>query len=352
MDLTLGELAESIGGRLTDESVATSRVKAIRSLGAATADDVSFYKGDPKYLAQTKDTRAAAIIVDTVLEGVTRPLIVVDDAAMSVSFLLAATQDLQNPPPPPGIHPTAVVDPTATLGADVTVGPFAVIEANARIGARSRIGAHCFVGRGTTLGEECLLHPGACVLHSCELGARVVLWSYAVVGRDGYGFLQRDGKHHRIPQVGGVRIGDEVEIGCWSSVDRGSVDPTVIEQGVKIDSQVHVAHNCFVGEYALLIGRSAMAGSAKLGKRGIIAQGGGIGNGRSAGDGAVIASFSQALYEDVEPGATVLGTPPRPFTRAKRIMASWDRLPELLGEVRDLRKRLAKLEDAAKKPAT
>ncbi len=344
MDLTLGELAESIGGRLTDESVASKRVKAIRSLVAATPDDVSFYKGDPKYLSQTKETKAAAIIADAPLDGVARPLILVDDAAMAVSFFLAATQDLQNPPPPPGVHSTAVVDPTATLGADVTIGPFAVIEAGAKIGARSRIGAHCFVGRGATLGDECVLHPGACVLHNCELGARVVMWPYAVIGRDGYGFLQRDGRHVRIPQVGGVKIGDDVEIGCWSSVDRGSVDPTVIEQGVKIDSQVHVAHNCFVGEFALLIGRSAMAGSARLGKRGIIAQGGGIGNGRSAGDGAVIASFAQALYEDVDANTTVLGTPPRPFTRAKRIMASWDRLPELIGEMRDVKKRLAKLE--------
>lgn len=347
MDLTLGELADSIGGKLSDESVAAKRVTAIRSLTAATANDVTFYKGDPKYLQQTRETKAAAIICDVALAGVPCPLIVVEDAGMAVSFLLAAARDLQNPPAPPGIHPSAVVDPSATIGAEVSIGPFAVIEANVEIGARSRIASHCFIGRGTTLGEECVLHPGACVLHSCRLGARVMMWPYAVVGRDGYGFLQRDGRHVRIPQVGGVRIGDDVEIGCWSSVDRGAVDPTVIEEGVKIDSQVHVAHNCFVGEHSLLVGRAAMAGSARLGKRAVIAQGGGIGVGRSAGDGAVIASFSQALYDDVEAGTMVLGTPPRPFMRAKRIMVSWDKLPELVNEVRDLRKRLAKLEGPA-----
>jgi UDP-3-O-[3-hydroxymyristoyl] glucosamine N-acyltransferase len=344
VDLSLGELAESIGGKLSDPSVAEKRVKELRSLTSATPNDVAFYKGDKKYLEQVRATKAAAVICDGPIDGATCPLIVVEDAGMTVSFLLAAMRDMQNPPPIPGIHPLAWVDPGATLGEDVSVAPFAVVEAGATIGARSRIGASCFVGRGATLGEDCVLHPGACVLHNCKLGARVMMWPYAVVGRDGFGFLQRDGKHHRIPQVGGVFIGDDVEIGCWSSVDRGAVDPTVIEEGVKIDSQVHVAHNCHVGEHALLIGRAAMAGSAKLGKNGIIAQGGGIGVGRSAGDGAVIASFSQALYEDIEAGQTVLGTPPRPFTRAKRIMASWDRLPELIAEMRDLRKRLEKLE--------
>ena len=347
MDLTLGELAESIGGRLTDERAAGRRVKRIRSLAAAGPEDVAFYKGDPRYLAQARETKAAGVIADGPLEGVTCPLILVEDTGMTVSFLLGAERDLQNPPPPAGVHATAVVDPQAQLGADVTVGPHAVIEAHARIGARSRIGANAFVGRGAVLGEECLLHPGAFVLHSCRLGARVVLWPGAVVGRDGFGFLQRDGRHLRIPQVGGVEIGDDVEIGCWSSVDRGAVDPTVVGEGAKIDSHCHVAHNCKVGAHAILVGYARLAGSATIGRNAILAQDSKVGERRTVGDGAVVASEASVRYVDVLPGQTVLGNPARPFTHQKRIDVLTDKLPDLFSEMRDLRKRLARLEGKA-----
>ncbi len=349
MNFTLGELASSIAGTLTDERGSDRPIRAIRSLVAATEDDVSFFKGDPRYLPQARATRAAAIITDVPLEGVERPLILVSDAALAVSFLLAAARDLENPPPLAGVHPLASVDATAVLGEGVSVAPFAVIEANARIGARARIGAHAFVGRGTVLGEESILHPGACILHNCTIGARAVLWPYAVVGRDGFGFLQRDGKHLRIPQVGGVSIGDDVEIGAWSSVDRGAVDPTVIEEGVKIDSHCHVAHNCFVGEHALLIGYARMGGSAHIGKRAILAEDAAVGERRSLGDGAVLAGGSRALYRDVPAGETHLGHPSRPFTRQKRIDVAVDRLPDLLAEVRELRKKVARLE-GSKRP--
>ncbi|HZV00682.1 MAG TPA: UDP-3-O-(3-hydroxymyristoyl)glucosamine N-acyltransferase [Planctomycetota bacterium] len=344
MDMTLGELAESLGGRLSDETTGGRRVTGIRSLVRAAAEHVSFYKGDKRYLDQVKATQAGAIICDAPPEGATRPLIIVDDAAMTVSFLLAAERDLQDPPAPPGIHGDAFVDPEAKLGDGVSVGPFAVIEAGAKIGARSRIMAHAFVGRNAVLGEECVLHPGACVLHSCQLGARVILWPYAVVGRDGFGFLQRDGNHLRIPQVGGVSIGDDVEIGCWSSVDRGAVDPTVVEQGVKIDSHCHVAHNCFVGEHALLIGYARMGGSAHIGKRAIMAQDARVGEHRTVGDGAILATSAGVMYKDVPPGETYHGTPAVPVRHATRIDACLNKLPDLVAEVRDLKKRLAKLE--------
>jgi UDP-3-O-[3-hydroxymyristoyl] glucosamine N-acyltransferase len=344
MDLTIGELASAIGGRLTDESVAAKRPSRLRSLVVAGPDDVSFYKGDPKYLSQVKATRAATIVCDSEIAGAPCPLIIVEDAGLAVSFLLQAERDLQDPPQIPGIHPRAVIDPSAEIGEGVVVGPCAVIEAGARIGARSRIGASAFVGHGATLGEECVLHPGACVLHNCKLGARCVLWPYAVVGRDGFGFLQRDGKNLRTPQVGGVLIGDDVELGSWSSVDRGAVDPTIVEDGVKVDSHCHIAHNCKIGESAILTGYARLGGSATIGKRAIIAQDGAVGVGRTVGDGGIVGSRSAVLYRDVAPGEIVLGCPARPAMLQKRIEAAWVKLPDLLGEVRRLTKRVEELE--------
>jgi UDP-3-O-[3-hydroxymyristoyl] glucosamine N-acyltransferase len=348
MDATLGELALMLGGSLSDESVASRRVRALRSLESATEDDLVVFRGDQRYLEAARATRAAAIVCDGPFEGAARPLLVVEDAASAFSFLLAAERDLQAPPPPPGVHPTACVDPTAGLGEHVSVGPFAVIEAGARIGTRARIGAHAFVGANSSLGEECVLHVGAAVLDNCTLGARVVLWPYAVVGRDGFGFLQREGKHKRVPQVGGVVVSDDVEIGCWSSVDRGALDPTLVEGGVKIDSHCHVAHNCKVGENALLIGYARLGGSVTVGKYAILCQDAAVGERRKIGDGAVIASAAGVQYDDVAPGVMVSGFPARPHLKTKRIDLIVDRLPEMHAEMRALRKKLAALEESVR----
>ncbi len=346
MDLSIGDLALAIGARLTDEAYAERRIEGLRSLDAAEPRHVTFYRGDPRYLPNLRATRAAAIIADTDPGGAPCPLLLVEDAGVTVSFLLAAVRDIQNPPPPPGIHAAATVDPAATLGPDVTVGAGAVIEAGVQLGARSRVLANAFVGRGSVFGEDCVLHPGAQVMHNCRLGARVVLWPYAVVGRDGFGFLQRDGRHLRIPQVGGVSIGDDVEIGAFSSVDRGALDPTVVEAGVKIDSHCHVAHNCRIGENAMLIGYARMGGSVTIGRGAILAQDAAVGERRTVGDGAICATAATVMYSDVAAGEAVLGHPARPFQRQKRIDVAMDRLPELLGELRELRKRVAQLETA------
>jgi UDP-3-O-[3-hydroxymyristoyl] glucosamine N-acyltransferase len=351
MDSTLGEIAALLGGELTDASVATKRVRGVRSLALATGDDLAFFHGAARYLDEARGTRAAAIVCDARFDGAARPLIVVEDAGLATSFLLAAERDIQNPPPPPLVHPTAVVDPSARLEDGVSVGPLAVVEAGAQIGARSRIGAHAFVGRNARLGADCVLHPGSFVLHSCVIGARAVLWPGAVVGRDGFGFHQREGKHCRIPQVGGGTIGDDFELGCWSSVDRGAVDPTVIEDGVKVDSHCHIAHNCRIGENAILIGYARMGGSAKVGRGAVMAQDAALGTGRSIGDGGIAASGASCLYEDVKPGEKVLGWPARPAMKELRIQAITDKLPEMHAELRTLRRKVAEVEASIKAKA-
>ncbi len=345
MDATLGEIAMTLGGQLSDPTASERRVRAIRSLASAGPEDLSFFR-DPKYLAAAKASKAAAIICDVAFEGAPCPLVVVEDAGLASSYLLSIERDVQSPPPPAGVHPAAVVDPTAQLGENVSVAPLAVIEAGARIGAGSRIGAHAFVGRNAILGDECTLHPGSMVLHSAVVGARCTLWPYAVIGRDGFGFLQREGKHHRVPQVGGVIVGDDVELGAWSSIDRGAIDPTIVGSGTKIDSHCHVAHNCKLGENVILVGYARMGGSAVIGNNAILAQDGAVGERRTVGDGGIVASGAKVLYEDVKPGEIVLGCPSRPALLQKRIEVLWARLPELFNDVRDLKKKLAKLAGA------
>ena len=153
----------------------------------------------------------------------------------------------------------------------------------------------------------------------------------------------------RIPQVGGVVIGDDVEVGTFSTVDRGSVDPTSIDSGVKIDAHCHIAHNCRIGENAMLIGYARMGGSARVGKGAVLAQESAVGEHRTLGDGAIAASGARLLYEDVAPGKVVLGFPARPLTTQKRIDILTGRLPEMHKELRDLRKRLEQIERAVSK---
>jgi len=337
-----------LGGLLTDDAAAGQEITGIRSLRLAVENEVSFYWGASRYLEQARATRAAAIICNAPIAGVTRPLLLVHDARLAASVLLSQVREVQNPPSSPGVQRGAFVDATAELGAGVVVGPGAVIEAGARIGARSRILANTFVGRGTTLGAECVLYPGAVVLDNCQLGARVVLWPCAVVGRDGFGFFRHEGRHRRIPQVGGVVLGDDVEVGAYSSIDRGTVEPTIVEEGVKIDSHCHVAHNCRIGAYSLLIGYARMGGSVSIGRNAILAQNAAVGEGLTVGDGAVLATSCNAYYEDVPAGAVMLGAPARSFTQQKRIDLITAKLPDMHKELRDLKKRLEALESLAR----
>jgi UDP-3-O-[3-hydroxymyristoyl] glucosamine N-acyltransferase len=344
MDTTLGELAASIGGELTDATLAGSAVKGIRSLSTAGPDEVSFFKGDPRYLDDVRATRALAVVADTRIEGVERPLILVEDAGVAVSFLLAVVRDLQNPPPAAGVHPRATVDPSVTLGDAVSVGPGAVIEAGVRIGARSRVLANAFIGRGTVVGEDCIIHPGANVLHNCTLGSRVIIWSGAVVGRDGFGFIQRDGRHLRVPQIGGVVLGDDVEVGAYSTVDRGALDPTVLGDGVKLDAHCHVAHNCTLGANTMLIGAAHLAGGVVLGKNVILGPEAAVNERGTIGDGGVLAAGAKLQVGHVPAGGVYWGDPARPITLEKRIQVVIGKLPEVVKEIRELRKKVAALE--------
>ena len=243
--LTLSEIATRLGGRVAGD--AGARVSQVGSLEHAAAGEITFL-ASPKHRAKLAATRASAVILSQESEDLTSlPRIVCD----SPYLYFARVSQLFNPrtSQPPGIHPTATVSPSARLGKDVSIG------------------AGCVVGDGVSIGSDSCLYPRVVVYHGCTLGERVILHSGVVIGADGFGLAQDEtGRWVKIPQIGAVRVGDDVEIGANSTIDRGALDDTVIEEGVKIDNQVQVGHNCRIGAHTAMAGCTGVAGSTRIGR--------------------------------------------------------------------------------------
>jgi UDP-3-O-[3-hydroxymyristoyl] glucosamine N-acyltransferase len=262
MSVTLSELVSRFGGELVGEGA--TRVCQVAQLDRAAPDEIGFVSQD-RYLAQLAATRAGAVILPPQARDATAlPRILTPNPYLYFARVCA----LLNPPPrpPAGIHPRASVAPDAVLGEAVSIGPGAVVGTGACVGARTLIGANCVVGEGVRLGEDCLLHAGVTVYHRCEIGARAILHSGCVIGADGFGFAPNDGVWEKIPQIGRVIIGDDVEVGANTTIDRGALEDTLIGDGVKLDNQIQVAHNVVVGAHTAIAACTGIAGSAKIGR--------------------------------------------------------------------------------------
>ena len=242
--LTLGEIVQRLGGRVAGN--ADTRVQQVASLEHAEASHISFFTGK-RHRAKLAATRAGALIVGPEAEGDTeRPRIVADNPYL----YFARVSQLFNPrvTQPPGVHASAVV------------------AQSARLGARVSIGAGCVVGEGVEIGDDSCLYPRVVLYANCTLGRRVIVHSGAVIGADGFGIADDHGRWVKIPQVGGVRIGDDVEIGANTTIDRGALDDTVIEEGVKLDNQIQIGHNTRIGAHTAIAGCVGIAGSADIGR--------------------------------------------------------------------------------------
>ncbi|MEJ2540516.1 MAG: UDP-3-O-(3-hydroxymyristoyl)glucosamine N-acyltransferase [Gemmatimonadota bacterium] len=342
MQMQLLHVAAAVGGRLTDPSRDTVPVSGVKSLGSAGSGDLAFLWSD-EYRDAAAASRAEAIVCREAIPGQT--CIVVEDPEAAMLTLLGRVYADRHPTPEPGIHPTAVVAAEATLSEGVFVGPAAVVEPGASLGPRTQIRAGAYIGRGVQMGEDCVIHPNVTILDHCRIGDRVTIWSGAVIGKDGFGFLQREGRHVRIPQIGTVVIEDDVEIGALSNVARGAIDDTVIRRGVIVDDMCHIGHGSQLGEYTVMVGRSGMGGSVKIGKRCMLGQDSALSTGRSMGDGSSLATNVRILYKDVPAGETmqrpVITHPPM---MAKRIEASLPHLPEMRRQMKRLEARLEAME--------
>jgi UDP-3-O-[3-hydroxymyristoyl] glucosamine N-acyltransferase len=259
---TLRELAERLGGEVRGDP--DVRVEQVGTLERATMRQISFF-ANKRYRAQLESTAAGAVIVSPEAAEWTRvPRIVCANpyagfARLSVLF---------NPPQAmlPGIHPAAVVHPGARIAASASIGALALVEADAVIGEQTWVAGGACVGQRVRIGAGCRIHANVSIYHDCVIGERVILHAGAVIGADGFGLAMDAGRWHKIPQIGSVRIGDDVEVGANTTIDRGALDDTVIEEGVKLDNQIQIAHNCTIGAHTAIAGCTGIAGSTRIGR--------------------------------------------------------------------------------------
>jgi UDP-3-O-[3-hydroxymyristoyl] glucosamine N-acyltransferase len=338
--ITLADLARACGARI--EGDPETQLKGLSSLGNALPDELTFARS-----AERRDealgSRARALLVGEDFGELDRPALVASDvdAALALvgEFLVARAL----PPPAPGVDDTAVVAQGVTIGEGASVGPLAVLEEGVSVGPRARIGAGCFIGRGAQIGPETILHPNVTVGWRCTLGARCIVHSGAVIGADGFGYAKApEGSYRKIPQIGNVMVADDVEIGAFTSIDRATIDSTVIESGVKLHNLVHIAHNCRVGRDTAMAALVGIAGSTKIGARSVFGgQAGAIGH-ITIGEG-VSAIAKAGITRSFGDGVELAGMPARERARVARELAFLKRAE---GIVKDLRDRVRSLEDA------
>jgi UDP-3-O-[3-hydroxymyristoyl] glucosamine N-acyltransferase len=343
--LTLDELARAAGAELRGDGA--TPVAGIASLEKARADELGFVRS-PELRERALGSRAGALLVPEDFGPADRPLLVAAGVDAALARLAAVFLDRACPSPPPGVHETAFVGSDVAIGEDASVGPLAVIEDGVRIGPRARIAPGSFVGRGAEIGADTVIHANASVCWGCRVGRRCVVHPGAVIGADGFGFARGpDGSYRKVPQMGNVVVGDDVELGACACIDRATVDSTVIGNGVKLDNLVHVAHNCAIGERTAFAAQVGIAGSVGIGRDCELGGQTGVSGHLTMGD-RVRAGGASRVTKDLPEGAEVWGYPARDKRKALREMASLSRLPGLLEEVRSLRGRLEALERAAR----
>ena len=333
---TLEQVARVVGGRVSGDP--NLRLTGVQSLDRATRQDLSWVVGD-RAARQARTTAAGALLVARESDAQGRPGVIVEQPALALAVWLGVRHPAARPRS--GVARGARVHPTARLGRGVSVAPGATVGARATLGARTVVSTGAFVGEEVTLGEDCYLHPHAVVLDRCRIGARCVLQPGAVVGSDGFGYIWDGTAHRKIPQIGIVRVEDDVEIGANAAIDRATLGETVIGRGTKIDNLVQIGHNVVVGEHAIICGQAGLAGSSRLGNRVTLAGQVGVADHAGIPDGVTVTAQAGVFAgAHIPPGSVVSGMPAAPHREFLKRSAWVARLPELA-------QRLARLEEQA-----
>jgi len=291
-----------------------------------------------KYKSQLKEARASLVLVPVGLEMQPRPgqaFWEVEHPSLALALVCETIAAQMWPRREPGIQPSSIVAPSAKVDPSAHVGPFCVVEEEAEIGPGSELHAHCHIGRQSALGKDCCLFPRVTLYRDTKIGDRARIHSGVTIGADGFGYEFHEGQHRKVPQIGSVEIGSDVEIGANSCIDRGRFGATVIGDGCKIDNQVQIGHNVRLGKHCVLCSQVGIAGSAEIGDFVVFGGRAGASGHISIGSGAQLAGTSAAFGDLVGPGKYG-GTPSMPLNAYQRLTVLNRRLPELFRRVKSL----------------
>ena len=341
MAMTVAEIAQAVGGVVEGDGNAV--VHGLAGLQAAGPGTISFL-ASPRYAALMATTQASAVIVGREWSGISRCTLI---RVQNADKAFAVSASLLGPKPveiPAGVHPTAVLAADVRLAEDVHVGAHCVLEPGVSVGARTIVMAGCYLGHGTVLGEDCRLYPHVSTREFTRIGNRTTIHNGAVIGSDGFGYVMDAGAWKKVPQIGTVEIGDDVEIGANVTIDRARFGKTVIGNDVKIDNLVQVAHNVQIGDHTAIAAQVAIAGSSSVGRYVQIGGQAGIAGHLTVGDQCVLGGGA-GVTKNVPPNSFVSGYPAAPHSEARKIHAHVMRLPELKERVRQLEQRIKELEE-------
>ena len=322
------------------EEAADAEIDALRSPEEAGERDIVFCT-NPEYNAAIEASRAGCVIVQQGRRFDGKICLEVDDPYVAYARVAQLFED-RSPIFGSGIAPTAFIDPSAVIAVTASIGPGSVIGARVVIGENCRIGARCVIEKGCTVGADCRIDSGAVIRYGTVIGNRVTIQSGAIVGSDGFGNAREEGVFIRIPAFGNVVIGDDAEIGANTTIDRGNFAATVIGKGVKLDNLIHVAHNVTIDEHSAMAAQTGISGSTRFGKRVIVGGQAGFVGHIDIGDDAFIGAQA-GVSKSVEAGAKVTGYPARDLMTVRRIEAAEQQLPQLIKEIRQLRKQVQSL---------
>jgi len=332
MKRTAAEIAEVVGARV--EGDGSVEVRGVAGPERAGPHDLIYLEA-AKHAQRAAGSAARCVIA---VEAIALPdKTVLRHAQPKVAFAKAAALLLDRAPIAAGIHLTAIVAPLARISASVSIGPYAVIGEDVHIGEGTQIGAHCVIAAGCWIGANCRLHPRVTFYSGVRVGDRVEIHAGAVVGADGFGYAPGEGRYFKFPQTGLVEIGDDVEIGANTTIDRGSLDDTRIAEGVKLDNLVHVGHNVKIGAHTVIAAQTGISGSSTLGHHVVVGRQVGIADHCTLEDGAIAgAQAGIPTGKTIRAGQTVWGTPAREIGKFKETYVWYARLPELAERIKTL----------------
>ena len=330
---TLNQVQSIIGGKIIGDG--NTVITDVTGIEAAGEGDITFIKNDT-LIPQALISKASAIVVHREIQALKKPQIIIENPFLAFTrFTEVIARERYRRPT--GIHATAIVSKNAIIGKGVSVGAHVIIEDYVRIGDNITIYPNTYIGKESCIGDDAIIYANVSIRENVILGKRVIVHCNSVIGDDGFGYLQINGKHTKIPQVGTVEIGDDVEIGAMVTICRAALDKTIIGNGVKIDNHSHIAHNVTIGDNTMLIAYAKIAGSTKIGKNVMIAEDVGITDHVTIGDNCIIGGGSN-VYKSLEPGSVVWGSPAKAINEEKRIQVLIKKLPEMYNTMKKFMK--------------